>query len=86
MVRGTLNIQFRLEKSRLIKSTLRPAQAQLLNPENFQLKLQNRFECLGSDVDDYNDGFVEHIIINIKLRVKLTLSINFHSYYVSKVK
>ncbi|XP_063542661.1 uncharacterized protein LOC134751209 [Cydia strobilella] len=61
MVRGTLNIQFRLERSRLIKSTLRPAPAQLQNPESFQLELQNRFECLASDLDDYNDGFVEAV-------------------------
>ncbi|XP_063542662.1 uncharacterized protein LOC134751210, partial [Cydia strobilella] len=45
----------------MIKSTLRPAPAQLQNPESFQLELQNRFECLASDLDDYNDGFVEAV-------------------------
>ena len=61
MVRGTLNINIKLERYRLMKSTLRPAQIQIQNPESFQLELQNRFECLGSSVDEYNDGFVETV-------------------------
>ncbi|KAL0852521.1 hypothetical protein ABMA27_017001 [Loxostege sticticalis] len=61
MVRGTLNLRIKLERCRLMKSTLRPAPIQLQNPESFQLELQNRFECLGDceNVDDYNDRFVE---------------------------
>ncbi|XP_028167508.1 craniofacial development protein 2-like [Ostrinia furnacalis] len=61
MVRGTLNIRPKLERRRLMKSTLRPAPIQLQNPESFQLELQNRFECLGDceNVDEYNDRFVE---------------------------
>lgn len=62
MVRGTLNLNIKLERSRLMKSTLRPAPIQVQNPESFQLELQNRFECLGSSVDDYNDGFVETVL------------------------
>ncbi|XP_013144778.1 PREDICTED: uncharacterized protein LOC106108224 [Papilio polytes] len=61
IVRGTLNIDVKLERSRLIKSTLRPAPVHIQDTENFQLKLQNRFDCLGSSVDDINDGFVQAI-------------------------
>ncbi|KAL0860006.1 hypothetical protein ABMA27_010321 [Loxostege sticticalis] len=61
MVRGTLNLRIKLERYRLMKSTLRPAPIQLQNPERFQLELRNRFECLvdRENVDDYNDRFVE---------------------------
>jgi exonuclease III len=63
LVRGTLNLNLKLERSRLMKSTLRPAPIQIQNPESFQLELQNRFECLGEcvDVDDYNNRFVETV-------------------------
>lgn len=61
MVRGTLNLDVKLARSRMMKSTLRPVPIQIQNPENFQLQLQNRFECLGCSVDDLNDGFVEAV-------------------------
>ncbi|RVE40675.1 hypothetical protein evm_014675 [Chilo suppressalis] len=61
LVRGTLNINVKLERSRLIKSTLRPVPAQIQNPERFQL--QNRFEYLENsiDVDDLNDLVVDTV-------------------------
>ncbi|CAG5020946.1 unnamed protein product [Parnassius apollo] len=46
MVRGTLNLNVKLERSRLMKSTLRPPRALIQNPETFQLELRNRFQCL----------------------------------------
>ena len=63
IVRGTLNINTKLERSRLIESTLRPAPIHFRNPELFQLELQNRFEGLGEcvDVDDYCSRFVETV-------------------------
>ncbi|XP_045506861.1 craniofacial development protein 2-like [Colias croceus] len=63
MVRGTLNIDVKLERSRLMKSTLRPFRTQIQNPESFQLELQNRFACLGDDVsvDDLNNRLIETI-------------------------
>lgn len=63
MVRGTLNLNIKLERFRLMKSTLRPTPIQLQNPESFQLELQNRFECLGDcvDVDEYSSRIVETV-------------------------
>ncbi|XP_045492403.1 craniofacial development protein 2-like [Colias croceus] len=63
MVRGILNINVKRERSRLMKSTLRPCHAQIQNPESFQLELQNRFACLDSSVsvDDLNNRLVETI-------------------------
>ena len=34
---------------------------QVQKTESFQLELENRFQSLGSFVDEYNDGFVETI-------------------------
>jgi endonuclease/exonuclease/phosphatase family metal-dependent hydrolase len=61
LVRGILNICVKRERSRLMKSTLRPVSTQIQTPESFQLELQNRFDCLGGDVDELNDGFVEAV-------------------------
>ena len=63
MVRGTLNINTRLERSRLVKSTLRPTPVQYQNPECFQLELHNRFACLEEceSTDDLNNGFVQAV-------------------------
>ncbi|CAG4931437.1 unnamed protein product [Parnassius apollo] len=63
MVRGTLNLNVKLERSRLIKSTLRPLRALIQNPETFQLELRNRFQCLEdcNAVDDMNDKLVETV-------------------------
>ncbi|XP_026314067.1 uncharacterized protein LOC113225830 [Hyposmocoma kahamanoa] len=63
LVRDTLNINARLERSRLIKSTLCPITAQLQNPESFQFELQNRFEALENsiDVDDLNNMVVDTV-------------------------
>ncbi|XP_045450545.1 craniofacial development protein 2-like [Melitaea cinxia] len=44
LVRGTLNIDVKLEKGRLIGSALQPVPAQIQNPESFQPELQNRFD------------------------------------------
>lgn len=62
MVRGTLNLNIKLERCRLMKSTLRPAPIQIQNLESFQLELHNRFECLDcEDMDDYSNRFVETV-------------------------
>ena len=63
MVRGTLNINVKLERSRLMKSLLRPSLAHIQNPESFQLELKNRFDGLESciSVDDLNSGLVETV-------------------------
>ena len=63
IVRGTLNINVKLERSRLVKSTLRPGPAHIQNPEHFQLELHNRFQCLTEceTVDEINDGLVETV-------------------------
>ncbi|CAH2229669.1 jg20411 [Pararge aegeria aegeria] len=59
MVRGTLNINVKLERVRLVKSTLRPTRAHIQNPESFQLELQNRFDCLDcGSVNDLNNRLV----------------------------
>ncbi|TLM13197.1 hypothetical protein FEC36_18500, partial [Acinetobacter baumannii] len=62
-IRGMLNINVRLERSRQMKSTLRPSNAQIQNPESFQLELANRFEWLNScaSVDDVNSRLVETV-------------------------
>ncbi|CAK1584169.1 unnamed protein product [Parnassius mnemosyne] len=46
MVRGTLNLNVKSERSRLMKSTIRSPRALIQSPETFQLELQNRFQCL----------------------------------------
>ncbi|CAG4984479.1 unnamed protein product [Parnassius apollo] len=63
MARGTLNLNVKLERSRLIKSTLCPPRALIQNPETFQLELRNRFQCLEdcNAVDDVNDKLVETV-------------------------
>ncbi|KAI8420615.1 hypothetical protein MSG28_007859 [Choristoneura fumiferana] len=63
IVRGTLNINVKLERSRLVKSTLRPCPAQIQNPESFQLLLHNRFQCLAEckNADEINNGLVETV-------------------------
>ncbi|CAH2092277.1 unnamed protein product [Euphydryas editha] len=63
MVRGTLNINVKLERSRLMKSTLRPTPAQIQDSEAFQLELRNRFACLEtcSSVDEYNTSMVDTV-------------------------
>ncbi|KAJ0179579.1 hypothetical protein K1T71_005291 [Dendrolimus kikuchii] len=62
LVRGTLNIDFKAERLRLIKSNLRPTPPQIiLGSEQFQLELQNRFESLETtgDVDEITDNVVK---------------------------
>ncbi|KAL0878690.1 hypothetical protein ABMA27_003745 [Loxostege sticticalis] len=58
-----LNIDVKLERSRLIKSTLRPSNTHISCPESFQLELSNRFECLQScqSVDEINNKLVETV-------------------------
>ncbi|XP_072931484.1 uncharacterized protein [Epargyreus clarus] len=60
MGRGTLNINVKLERSRLMKSTLRPTSVQIQGSEDFQIELRNRFACLDSciSVDDINTQVV----------------------------
>ncbi|KAL0883425.1 hypothetical protein ABMA27_016807 [Loxostege sticticalis] len=60
---GILNIDAKLERSRLIKSTLRPSNTHISCPESFQLELSNRFECLQScqSVDEINNRLVETV-------------------------
>lgn len=55
LLRGSLNINFKLERSRLIKSTLRPNMLQTaVGSEQFQIHLENRFAALDTtnDVDE----------------------------------
>ena len=62
LLRGTLNICFKTERSRLVKSTLRPTLPQIhCESEQFQLELQNRFELLETteDVDEMTDNVVK---------------------------
>ncbi|XP_072938941.1 uncharacterized protein [Epargyreus clarus] len=61
MVRGTLNIQVKLERSRLMKSILRPTPCQVQGSEDFRLELDNRLRCLERcvDVDDINTNLYE---------------------------
>ncbi|CAG9114637.1 unnamed protein product [Plutella xylostella] len=61
LVRGTLNINCKIERSRLMKSTLRPTPAQIQDPESFQSELCDRLICLENcvTVDDLNNRFVE---------------------------
>ncbi|KAJ0179891.1 hypothetical protein K1T71_004482 [Dendrolimus kikuchii] len=62
LIRGTLNIDFKAERLRLIKSNLRPTPPQIiLGSEQFQLELQNRFESLETtgDVDEITDNVVK---------------------------
>ncbi|XP_063831012.1 uncharacterized protein LOC135080257 [Ostrinia nubilalis] len=63
IVRGILNINVKLERSRLMKSTLRPSNAHIHCPESFQLELSNRFACLENceSVDEINNRFVETV-------------------------
>ncbi|CAK1600454.1 unnamed protein product [Parnassius mnemosyne] len=63
VVRGTLKLNVKLERSRLMKSTLRPPRALFQSPETFQLELQNRFQRLEdcNEVDDMNDKLVETV-------------------------
>ncbi|PZC71243.1 hypothetical protein B5X24_HaOG213755 [Helicoverpa armigera] len=63
IVRASLNINVKLERSSLMKSTLRPTRSHIQNPESFQLKLSNRFACLENlvSVDEINDGLVETV-------------------------
>ena len=63
IVRGTLDINIKLERSRLMKSTLRPTRAHIQNPETFQLELTNRFDCLENfaSVDEINSRLVETV-------------------------
>ncbi|CAG9131832.1 unnamed protein product [Plutella xylostella] len=63
LVRGTLNINCKIERSRLMKSTLRPTPAQIQDPESFQSELCDRLICLENcvTVDDLNNRFVETV-------------------------
>jgi hypothetical protein len=63
MVRGTLNINVQLERSRLMKATLRPTAAHIQNPESFQLELENRFSGLENcvSVEEVNNRLVETV-------------------------
>ncbi|CAG4951120.1 unnamed protein product [Parnassius apollo] len=63
MARGTLNLNVKLERSRLMKSTLRSPRALIQNPESFHLELRIRFQYLEdcSAVDDMNDKLVETV-------------------------
>ena len=55
LVRSTLDINYKLERSRLLRAQLRPSQIE--DPEGFQLELQNRFSMLGNtdNVDEMKD-------------------------------
>ncbi|XP_062526852.1 craniofacial development protein 2-like [Bombyx mori] len=63
IVRGILSINVKLERSRLMKSTLRPPNAHIHNREGFQLELSNRFKGLDSkaSVDYINSRLVETV-------------------------
>ncbi|CAK1595096.1 unnamed protein product [Parnassius mnemosyne] len=63
MVRGTLNLNVKLERSRLMKSTLRSIRVLIQSPETFQIVLQNSFKCLEdcNAVDDMNGKRVETV-------------------------
>jgi endonuclease/exonuclease/phosphatase family metal-dependent hydrolase len=71
MLRGTLNIRIKLERSRLTACTLRPVRAQIQNTDNssftnFQLHLQNCFKPLQNsvDVDDIKNSEVDSVHID----------------------
>ncbi|XP_048484817.1 uncharacterized protein LOC125490255 [Plutella xylostella] len=52
LLRGTLNINFKLERRRLVKSTLRPTLNQIrAGNTSFQRELQSRFESLETTTD-----------------------------------
>ncbi|KAJ0176565.1 hypothetical protein K1T71_007744 [Dendrolimus kikuchii] len=62
LVRGTLNINFKAERLRLVKSTLRPSPPQMIHgSEQFQLELHNRFESLETtgNVDEITDNVIK---------------------------
>ncbi|MBF2463458.1 endonuclease/exonuclease/phosphatase family protein [Listeria welshimeri] len=64
LVRGTLNISFRAERLRLLRSTLRPTQPQVDRvSKQFQLELQNRFDSLETtgDVDRITENVVKTV-------------------------
>lgn len=52
LIRGTLNIDYKLKCDRLMKSTLRPNLLQtVVGSETFQLKLEYRFAALETTTD-----------------------------------
>ncbi|XP_026326820.1 uncharacterized protein LOC113235356 [Hyposmocoma kahamanoa] len=63
MVGGLLNIDVKRERSRLMKSTLRPSGAHINDPEKFRLELPNRFDCLQDcvSVDEISNRLVETV-------------------------
>ncbi|CAG4920088.1 unnamed protein product [Colias eurytheme] len=63
LVRGTLNINVRMERSQLVRPTFRRLNPSFQKQESFQLELQNKFEALQDldSVDDLNDSIVKTI-------------------------
>lgn len=64
LVRGTLNIRFKTERLRMMKSTLRPTPPQVdRGSQQFQLELQNRFDSLETtgDLDEITDNVVKTV-------------------------
>lgn len=63
LLRGTLNIDFKLERSRLMKSTLRPNLLQsVVGSDAFQLKLENRFAALETTIDVDIDKELDQVV------------------------
>ena len=64
LVRGTLNIKVKIERARLMKSTVRPSLPQVeAGCDAFQLELQNRFAMLETvqDIDDATSSLLRAI-------------------------
>ncbi|XP_047533375.1 uncharacterized protein LOC125068313 [Vanessa atalanta] len=62
LVRGTLDIDFKAERSRMMRSTLRPTMLQTAQgSEKFQMELQNQFTALEtvSSIDEKTDTLVK---------------------------
>ncbi|XP_050352209.1 uncharacterized protein LOC126774715, partial [Nymphalis io] len=51
LVRGTLNIDYKLERANLMRSTLLPKLIQAVESSTFQFKLENRFAALETITD-----------------------------------
>ncbi|XP_022829298.1 craniofacial development protein 2-like [Spodoptera litura] len=63
LVRGTLNIEHKFERARLMKSTLRPNLLQtVVGSESFQLKLENRFAVLETTIDADIDQKLDQMV------------------------
>ncbi|RVE42210.1 hypothetical protein evm_013143 [Chilo suppressalis] len=63
LLRGTLIIDFKLERSRLMKSTLRPKLLQsAVGSDAFQMKLENRFAALETTIDVDIDEELDQVV------------------------